>query len=219
MSDGDTIEAGKRFFSYSGIAVALGGLLTILVNAGLTPLLDADAPYTETAVSSVFLWRQSLSALAAVLLLIGSVGLFLRQAGVSGRFGAIAFALAFLGSALLLGNEWCQIFFVRGLALRFPDTLRELESVKGPNLFDTGAMLALIVFSLGWIIFSVSMLLSGAYSRRGPIMVMAGFIAIPVLGAALPDMWGLIVGNLVLGCAWILLGRELHKYGGSKDSS
>ena len=204
--------------AWSGIALAAGGTITLLVNAGLTPFLQTDAPHPETVASSVFLWRQSLSALAAVLLLAGSIGLYLRHADQTGRFGAIAFMSAFVGSALLLANEWCQIFFVRGLALKAPDVLEELDAAKGPSLFDIGAMIALTTFTLGWIMFSVSMLLGGVYARRGPILVIAGFFAIPILSAALPGVWGPILGNTVLGSGWIVLGYELlvgEKSGGA----
>jgi len=201
-----------RFVAWSGIALAAGGALTFLVNATLTPSLQSDAPYATTAASTLFLWRQGLSALAAVLLLAGSIGLYLRQNGRSGRFGAIAFALAFVGSALLLANEWCQVFFVRGLALTAPEVLEKLEAAKGPSLYDIGALIAFITFTLGWIMFSASMLRSGVYARRGPILVIAGFFAVPILTAALPDAWGAVVGNAVLGSGWIMLGYELFAF-------
>jgi hypothetical protein len=200
----------NAFLAWCGIAVAIGGVLTVLINVGLTPFLDADAPYPKTAASSVFLWRQSLSALAAVLLLIGSVGLYLRQAATSGRFGVVAFLLAFLGSALLLANEWVQVFFVRGLAITAPGVLQTMDSAEGPSLFDTGAMIAFVAFTLGWIVFAISMLRAGLYSRKGPLLLIVGLLAVPILAAVLPDVLGLIVGNVMLGAGWFLLGRELH---------
>ena len=198
-----------RILTWGGIAVMAGGALTLLVNVGLTPFLQPDAPYAETAASCVFLWRQGLSALAAVLILAGSVALYLHNADRAGRFGAIAFLFAFVGGALLLAHEWSQIFFVHEMALRAPDALTALEAAKGPSLFDIGAIIAFLAFVLGWIMFSVSMLLAGVYPRRGPILVIAGFCAAPILSAVLPDMWGAVIGNVVLGAGWIMLGHEL----------
>ncbi len=199
-----------RILSICGIAVAGGGILTFLINSGLTPFLQSDAPFPETAGSALFLWRQSLSALAAVLLLFGSIGLYLQQAETAGRFGAIAFLLAFIGSALLLAHEWSQIFFVRELAFSAPEVLQSLESEEKLNLFNISALAALSTFVLGWILFSISMLKTSVYSRRGPILLIVGFFATPMLAAALPDMWGLIIGNAVLGSGWFLLGSELY---------
>jgi hypothetical protein len=211
MNDRIKLTPGTGFLAWAGTALAAAGVLMVVINVGLTPFLRTDVPYHEIAASSVFLWRQSLSAVAAVLLLVGSIGLFLHQTDIPGRFGTVGFVLAFLGSALLLANEWGQVFFVRDLARRAPDVLLELESADGPSLMDIGAMIALVTFTLGWIAFSVSMLLAGVYSRTGPILVIAGFLAIPILGAALPASWGPIVGSTILGCGWILLGRELYQ--------
>jgi hypothetical protein len=202
---------GLKHLPGCGIAVVAGGALTLLINAGLSPFIEAGAPFSETAASSVFFWRQVLSALVAALLLIGSVGLHLRQAGRAGRYGMISFIMAFLGSAILLAQEWNQVFFVHELARRAPDMFWTMESAEGANLFDIGAMIALAMFTLGWIAFSISMLRAGVYSKRGPILVIAGFFAVPILAAALPDVLGMIIGNAVLGCGWILLGFELHK--------
>jgi hypothetical protein len=184
------------------------GILTFLINAGLTPLLQHDAPYAETASSSVFLWRQALSALTVLLLLFGASGLYMLRADHLGFFGAAAFALTFVGTALVFALEWSQVFVVHGLALEAPDLLQALASAEGSNLFDLGAMIAFLVFTLGWIAFGVSMLTTRAYARRGPAFMIAGFFAIAILGAVL-QVWGQVLGNAVLALGWILLGREL----------
>jgi hypothetical protein len=194
---------------WSGRALAAGGALTFLINAGLTPFLPRGTPFVETAASVVFLWRQSLSAAAGVLILFGAVGLYLRQRGRAGRFGGVAFALAFLGSALLVAHEWTEVFLVRDLALRAPDALRSLEAPGRPGLYDIGAMTALGTFTAGWIALAVSTLRVTPSSRRGAWLVIAGFFAIPLLGAALPGAWGIVAGNAVLGAGWILLGADL----------
>jgi hypothetical protein len=211
MSETDRLCVKPAFLAWSGIAVATAGVFTVAINAGLTPLIDANAPYAETAASAVFLWRQALSAFVAVLLLLGSVGLHLRQAEASGRFGSVAFIIAFVGSALLLANEWTGVFVIRDLAIRAPDGLEALEAPDGLSLFDVGAMIAFGAFTLGWIAFAVSMLRAGLYSRKGPILLIVGFFAVPILTAALPDVLGVIIGNALLGGGWVLLGRELQK--------
>ncbi len=141
--------------------------MTFLINAGLTPFLPRGAPFVEVAASTVFLLRQGLSGVAAVLLLFGTVGLYLRQAGRDGRFGGAAFALAFLGSALLVAHEWSEVFLVRDLALRAPDALRALEAPGRPGLYDVGAMIALGTFTAGWIALAAVGLPVAPPSRRG----------------------------------------------------
>ena len=91
---------------WCGRALAAGSALTFLLNATLTPLMARGAPFEQTAATPVFLWRQSLSIAAAALLLIGSIGLYLVQSDRAGAFGAAAFVMALLGSALLMAWEW-----------------------------------------------------------------------------------------------------------------
>jgi len=198
---------------WSGLALAAGGVLTFLINASLTPFLSRGGPFAEVAASPVFLWRQGLSGVTGILLLFGTVGLCLRQAGRGGRFGGAAFTLAFVGSALLVAHEWTEVFLVRDLALRAPDALRVLEAPGRPALYDIGAMAALGTFTVGWIALAVSTLRVTPASRRGAWLVIVGFFTIPLLGAALPGTWGFVAGNAVLGAGWLLLGVDVSRAG------
>jgi hypothetical protein len=195
----------------SGIAIAAGGLLQIIVNAVFTPMLDLNAPFAEMAASQAFLWRLSLAALTVFLFMIGSPGLHRYQASRSGLYGKLSFSLAFLGCALLFAHEWAQIFFVHSMALVAPDSLQAMEDVEGLNMFDQEGMIVLITFTLGWIAFATSMLVARVFSRLGPALVIAGFFAIPLISAVTTIKLGGALGNAVLGAGFILLGRELFK--------
>jgi len=195
------------------VAVGAAGILTFGINAGLTPLLDSDVPFATTAASTVFLWRQSASALAALLLVIGSIGLYLRHADRTGNLGTAAFLSALVGSSLLLANEWCQVVFVRGLAMGAPQTLETLDAAEGISPFDVGSLVAFALFTLGWIAFSVSMLRCGAHTRWGPALVIAGLFATPILSAVLGPAWGAACGSAVLGAGWFIEGKELFTGG------
>jgi hypothetical protein len=194
---------------WTGAALALGGLLTFLINVALTPLLSTHAPLAETAASTIFLWRQGVSVLAAVLLLFGSVGLYFRQANWAGRFGAIAFIGAFIGTALLLATEWGEVFLVRVLALTAPNALQVLDAPPHPNLYDIGAIISFSLFTVGWLALAISTFRVRIFSRRAAGLVIAGFFLIPLLGAL--GVWGAILGNAVLGFGWFWLGWELWK--------
>ena len=195
------------FSRWTGAALAAGGALTFLLNAGLTPFLARGVSFEQTAMSPVFLWRQSLSALAVALLLFGSIGLYFRQAERAGRFGAVAFVAAFIGSALVLAWEWVDVFVLRVLAQRAPDALRTLEGAKGIDLYDLGALIPVSVFTLGWIALAASTIRSWPAQGRAAVLVIAGFFAVPLLSALLGPLWGGILGNTVLGSGFFLLGR------------
>jgi hypothetical protein len=200
----------SRLLRWSGGALAAGGALTLLINAVLTPLLAAHAPFAEIAASPLFVWRQGASALAAVCLLFGAVGLHLRQAARAGRFGALAFALAFLGGALLFAMEWGEVFVVHPLAVAAPQALPALEPAHGPGLYDIGAMIAFSAFALGWILLAIATLRAGVLPRAAAWLVIAGLLAAPLLGAAL-HVWGAVAGDAILGAGWFWLGLDVAR--------
>lgn len=195
--------ANNKLIQWGAVCLIAGGVLTALLNAILTLALPHGVPFAVTAASQVFLWRQSASALAAILLLFGCLGLYLLQADRAGRFGAISFILAVSGTALLLGNE---IFDVRDFAQRAPETLNLLNSAKAMTLSTVGSLIALGVFMLGWIGLAVSTLRSKAASRAAAWLVIAGFFATPLLTPLLHRVWAGVVGNLILGSGLVWLG-------------
>jgi hypothetical protein len=199
------------FLRWSGAALATGGALTLLINVALTPRLAAHAPFTETAASPLFVWRQGASTAAAACLLFGAVGLHLRQASRAGWFGALAFVLAFLGGAMLLATEWAEVFVVHTLALGAPQSLAALESGHGPTLYDLGSMIAFATFALGWIALAAATLRAGAFPRAAAWLVIVGLFATPLLGAALHGAWGAAVGNAILGAGWFWLGLDVAR--------
>jgi hypothetical protein len=196
-------------FRLSGIAIAIGGVSLIAVNAVFTPMLATDVPFTEMMASNTYLWRLSLAALTVFLFMVGSPGLQAYQGSRSGLFGKIAFSLTFLGCAFLFAHEWAQVFFVHSIAVAAPDALQAMEDAEGINAFDIEALIAIMTFTLGWILFAASMLVTGVVARPGPVLIIAGFFAIPLLSAATTPIWGGALGNAVLGLGFILLGREL----------
>jgi hypothetical protein len=149
------------FLRWSGIALAIGGALTLLINVVFTPQLPVDGEMVGIASTNLFAWRQSASAVSVAMLLFGSVGLYLSQSERAGRFGAIAFTLAFFGSALALCVEWSDIFLVRDLAFRAPDALRVLDAGHGTSIYDRGALSSIGAFALGWVLLAISSLRSG----------------------------------------------------------
>jgi hypothetical protein len=203
------MSATHTFVQRTGLALVIGGALTIVVNAGLTPRLPQGASLAETAASTAFLWRQAVSGVAALMLALGSIGLYLRQIDRAGVVTALAFIVAFAGSAFLLAVEWSQVFEIRDLALRAPATLTTLDAADGVSLSDMGAMIALATFVIGWLALAIVTLRCGLFPRQAAWLVIAGFFATPVLAAILPGVAAAALGNAILGAGWIWLGITL----------
>src|SRR5262249_33102134 len=152
-----------RITSWAGLALATGGVLTFFINAFLTPLLPKGSEVA--AASAIFLWRERGSGGAPPLLPAGSAGFCFSRAPPVGRWGTLAFSFAFVGSALLLAMEWGEVFIVRTLALRSPQSLPGLEGGPGLSPYDLGAMIAFGAFTLGWLAFGMVTLRGGILPR------------------------------------------------------
>ncbi|HKV80798.1 MAG TPA: hypothetical protein VJP02_21795 [Candidatus Sulfotelmatobacter sp.] len=58
--EGDTINTSpiERF---AGLALVTAGVLELVVNSVLTPLLPRGVSFAQTVVSPVFVWRESIA--------------------------------------------------------------------------------------------------------------------------------------------------------------
>jgi hypothetical protein len=191
----------------SGPALSAAGILLILINLVFTPRIDFDAAYSVMAASPMFLWRQMSATFVALLLIYGSLGLYLRCRVQPSRVIGLALAPVFVGGTLLMCLEWGQAFIVHDLATTVPDALETLESQRGMSMFDLSAAIAGLVFAIGWMTFSLALLVTRAVPRLGPSLVIAGFIGLPVLAPLIGFVVGQVAASMMIGVGWVLLGR------------
>lgn len=172
---------------YSGLAALVGGVLFIIADS-LSLLLIGNSNYTESATTVTFIAQQMLFLPAAVLLLGGLVGLYARQSEAAGRLGLLAFLVAFVGTALLVGLFFTQAFLVPYLAAEFPEVLNAGEQ----GLVAVGFGMTFMVFPVGWLLFGIATFRARVYPRVAAILLVIGavitFVPVPltttVLGAA-----------------------------------
>ena len=194
----------RSFIRGCGISLILGGVLTVIINAFLTPFL----PVNQTAnvmVTNVFLVRQIASGFAAFFLLLGTIGLHLAQRSRSGWFGSLAFIIAFIGGGLLLSVEFADVFVLRAVAQIAPQTADALDK---SSLLNTGFALAIGFFALGWLLMAINAWKTKLLPRWAAITTFAGLFLISIL-QALFGIGGAIIGNAVFGAGLIGLGWAL----------
>jgi hypothetical protein len=200
----------SSFIRQCGIALVLAGGLLIGINLIISPsylrLLEQGEAVFRT--SSPYLIRLSAALVDALLLLIGCLGLHLAQKHVSGVFGALAFAVSFLGTCLLIAIEWSNLFVLRAVAQTSPDALKGLgDSMLVTAGFASGAVL----FMVGWLLLSASVWRSNVLPAWAAATTAAGLVAIPVLGATPLGQSGQIAGNVIFGVGLAGLGRAMMK--------
>jgi hypothetical protein len=194
----------RAFIRGCGISLMLGGALTLLINALITPFV----PLNQTAdvmVTNIFLVRQCASGFAAFFLLAGSIGLHLAQRPQSGWFGSLAFVVAFIGGGLLIAVEFADTFVLRALAQIAPQTADALDKSR---LLNTGFALAIGFFAAGWLLMSVTAWKTRLLPRWAASATLAGLFLISILQAAF-GVFGAVIGNAVFGVGLIGLGWAL----------
>ena len=203
----------KKIMEYCGFALVMAGLFFAIPNTIILPFVDFGAPFSELMTSIPFLYRMIFAALTAAFLLFGTFGVYLHHIDIdrARRFRDITFIIAFLGSAFMFANEWHQIFVLPEIAHRSPEVVDELGASNQTGRYAIGAMTAFSTFSLGWILFSVSLLIGGKLKRLGPALVIAGFFVIPLFSGLFSPVIGGIFGGITLGVGFSLIGIEIIK--------
>ncbi|WP_051385879.1 hypothetical protein [Actinokineospora inagensis] len=174
-----------RLSSWSGIAA---GLLIAIPSA-------VEIGTGETAATSFLLGISP--ALATPLL----IALHLRQQQSSGSFGVVAFVLNTIGLSLFGGAA----FMLNMGVYYLPDPVAQ-TLLHGPTMY---ALLgAGIVFSVGTVLFSVSMIRSHVHPRIPSITY---GLALPVLALAapLPDNWLISCVHITSGLTLLWLASAL----------
>lgn len=196
----------NRFF---GLALMSGGLAFLIANTVITPMMPTPDDWTATFASPEFLARLSVAAASVFLLLIGAFGIQRHRGEANGWFGRGSFALLFVGSMTMFAHEWAQVFFLHPLAKASPEGLRAIGDASFPSFYLVEAFIGLSLFTLGWLLLAISMLISRRFHFAGPGLLLVGLLGVGPLAAALPGIWGFVVGNSVIGLGWILIGRDL----------
>ena len=159
----------------SGLALMLAGVLLVLADL-LSPthlmfpiaFQSFSEPTIGTSTSLYYDLQSKINLLAAVLLLGGLVGLYAHQAEDTGLLGLVGFLVAFLGTALLVGFLWSNVFVVSTLV------------VEAPTLLGGGPPAAfypsLVAFASGWGILGIATLRSGRYPRTASLLLIIGAV-------------------------------------------
>lgn len=198
----------SRQLKLFGISLLMGGVLLILLNIILTPLLPLEQDEAFLRTSTVYLLRLSAAGLSAIFMLFGCIGVYLAQRDTAGVFGTVAFLVAFAGNTLMVCIEWSNVFVLRAAAQSYPEALTALDKSA---LLNMGFASAAGLFALGWILLAASLIISKIFACWIPITVIAGLVLVPVLGATPLGLAGSIIGNTVFGFGIAAMGWNLAR--------
>lgn len=167
----------------SGLCIIVGKLLIPLPNRQIGEIVDFFSPF---------------------LALLFLVGLYLYQREKAGRLGGIAFIVLFMGLTAVA----CLDYFAAFIAPSLPDGMVD-QLLEGPP--GTAAIISAFVFLIGEILFGISVLRAGIYSKIAAILFMVGMFLVP-MGAVFPEIV-VILGSIVAGIGLIWWSIELNHRG------
>ena len=169
MSSSNLIRLAGLAALISGVLAAIGDLLRLVV--------DVEDPGSATTASYAIVFL--LYLISTALLLLGLVGFYTSQSQAAGILGLVGFLVAFLGTVLLAGALWFELFITPALATEAPGLLEA-------ELGLPGFILMLLFGAVGWVLFGVATLRARVYPRwAGVLLIVGGVIAffpLPLVG-------------------------------------
>lgn len=163
MSSSNLIRLG-------GLAAVVGGVLFVL--AELLYLVVGMSPSAENFSSGSAIVQGVLFLLGGVLLLGGLLGLYTARSENLGTLGLVGFLVAFVGTALTVGNFWDSAFTVPALAEEAP----ALVEAGPPPLVMFGIVVSFALLAVGWLLLGLASLRSRAYPRWAAVLLMVGAV-------------------------------------------
>jgi hypothetical protein len=110
-----------------------------------------------------------------VLLLWGLIGIYGPQLRAAGTFGLWAFGVVFLGTALIAGNTWAEVFVWPTLAQVAPDMLSGAGfATEASSYMSAGLTLSFPLFGIGLVLFGAATFWAGVYPRWVAVLLIVG---------------------------------------------
>lgn len=171
------------------VATILGALLTVSADALALIKGLSNEGFTNTSIERVM----SILFLAGkVLILVGLVGLYLRQTHAAGKFGVVAFLIVLAGTGLMIASDWSEVFIAPVLAEALPDI-----GTNVPPRIMAGFILNFATEALGLLLFGIATFRARVFPRPAALLL--------IIGNFIP-FTGIPMGYIFLYAGFIWLG-------------
>jgi hypothetical protein len=167
LEKGGSVTSSSSLIRLAGLA-AIGSGVVGVIGDPLALLVDLEDPLSATTASYAIVLLVYL--ISAALLLLGLVGLYGSQSQAAGTLGLVGFLLAFLGTVLLAGVFWFELYVAPALAAQAPELLEAEVRLAG-------FILTSLFAAVGWVLFEVATLRAGVYPRWAGVLLIVGAIA------------------------------------------
>ena len=198
-SDGLTRFIG--WGAWAAIASGLAMVVSLLLEWLVVP---HERLGPEAFLTSSYSVSSGLRLLSIVLLVWGLLGVYGRQSRAAGAFGQWAFVVAFLGTALTVGNVWAEVFVWPTLTEVAPSTISGTITGVSPYLV-AGLNVSFPLFGIGLILFGAATFWAGVYPRWASVLLIIS-IPVTIFLDPTPGSFQESIGQILLGTAVAALG-------------
>ena len=183
-----------------GLAAVAGAALFLIADAWTLVeeyIIGGPERLSEQAMTTSWTFVSVMFLARGILLMIGLVALYARQAEAAGVLGLVGFLLTFVLMAMIVGAMWTFTFVAPSAAIEAPAFL-DNENPSGPLM--VGFMLSFMIFPLGWLLFGIATFRARVFPKlAGGLLAVGALVAFAPLPAA----------TLLLDIAVIWLGYSL----------
>jgi hypothetical protein len=166
-----------KFIRFSGKALSLAGILILLWWLGLAiffPLEGMETGYLNLVQDSDWLWVNIIGLTATMLLAVGLLGLYLKQAKETGLLGFIGFLFAFFGSLLFMCIQYIETILWPIFAEHAQSLLEHEGAMFTDTVFTIFYLIMGFSLALGFIILGIATLRAKILSKWGALLMMIG---------------------------------------------
>ncbi len=193
----------------AALAAMLAGLIYIVIQ------FIHPADVVESLTTPMWTIVHVLSFAEAVLVMIGLVGIYLRQVREFGVLGLIAYAMFGFFFILQAAFNFAEAFIAPLIAVDAPQLAVDIVGLFGryPAVNDLGPLAALpqvgaVLYVGGALLFGVSIIRARVLSRGAGILLIVAAVITPVAGALLPHALERMAA-IPMGLGIIRLGLSL----------
>jgi hypothetical protein len=198
--------SSTKLIRWSGLSLMLGGI-AIAIHFIIHPPGET-AQYTLYPLWSLAHW---LGGIAALMILFGLIGIYLRQSEETGMLGLAGFVLAFVGTALYAGGQ-----------LIFGAMIQPYIATQAPTWLDPGSpfaqvtrLMLLIIYLpllIGYLLLGIATLRAHLFPRLGSWLIILitpiGILGLALIGTSLQEVLQ-ILGGLTWGVGLFVWGYTL----------
>ena len=169
-------QLASRYVRWGGLAAMLGPLLILIANSyGVWRTFGAGPDdIVEAATTTPYLVFGGARLLGSTIFVFGLIALYAYQMEDAGRLGVVGFIVSMIGTLLLTGSAWYQLFIVPEMAAEVPAFTEAARTAQAGQWLLLGMMIPVLANVIGFVIFGIATYRAQVFPRRAAVLLTVG---------------------------------------------